>query len=54
MPATIRCLVATLVLACAPAIAQTPAKPLTMQQVLDASRPSDWRRPDPANASPMT
>ncbi|NCT68301.1 MAG: peptidylprolyl isomerase [Rhodanobacteraceae bacterium] len=27
--------------------ADAPAKPVTMQQVLDASKPSDWRRPDP-------
>ena len=49
MPATIRCLAVALVVACAPAFAQTPARPQTMQQVLDASKPSDWRRPDPAN-----
>lgn len=29
--------------------AQAPAAKPTMQQVLDASRPSDWRAPDPAN-----
>lgn len=28
--------------------ADTPAKPMTMQEVLDASKPSDWREPDPA------
>ena len=49
MPATIRCLAAALALVCAPAIAQKPVKPQTMQQVLDASRPSDWRRLDPEN-----
>jgi peptidylprolyl isomerase len=27
--------------------ADAPAKPVTMQQVLEASKPSDWRRPDP-------
>lgn len=47
MPATIRCLAAALALACSPAIARTPAKPQTMQQVLDASKPSDWRALDP-------
>lgn len=26
-----------------------PVKPLTMQQVLEASKPSDWRTPDPEN-----
>ncbi|MGN6519474.1 MAG: peptidylprolyl isomerase [Dokdonella sp.] len=26
---------------------EPPAKPVTMQQVLEASKPSDWRRPDP-------
>ena len=49
MPSTTHCLAAALVLACTAAVAQTPAKPQTMQQVLDASRPSDWRRPDPEN-----
>jgi peptidylprolyl isomerase len=36
--------------AVAPVLAQTaaPAKPRTMQQVLDASQPSDWRELDPA------
>lgn len=49
MSVTTRCLAAAFALACASAGAQTPAKPQTMQQVLDASKPSDWRRPDPAN-----
>ena len=50
----LRCLLAAS-LAAVPAIAvgvdATPAapKPKTMQQVLDASKPSDWRTPDPAN-----
>jgi len=26
-----------------------PVKPLTMQQVLEASKPADWRTPDPEN-----
>ena len=26
-----------------------PAKPLTTQDILDASKPSDWRTPDPVN-----
>jgi hypothetical protein len=29
--------------------AQEPARKPTMQQVLDASKPSDWRMPDPEN-----
>jgi peptidylprolyl isomerase len=49
MPATIRCLVASIALACVPALAQAPAKGLTMQQVLDASKPADWRALDPDN-----
>ena len=27
----------------------TPAKPRSMQEILDASRPSDWRTPDAKN-----
>ena len=27
--------------------ADAPVKPVTMQQVLEASKPSDWRRPEP-------
>jgi len=49
MPASIRCLLLAFVVACAPAAAQTPARPPTMQQVLDASKPSDWRALDPQN-----
>ena len=26
-----------------------PAKPRSMQEILDATQPSDWRTPDPAN-----
>ena len=33
----------------APALAEEFPKPLTTQDVLDASQPSDWRTPDPAN-----
>jgi peptidylprolyl isomerase len=48
---------ACLLLACAPcALAvtpdvspRTPAKPKSMQELLDASKPSDWRTLDPAN-----
>ena len=29
--------------------AAEPAKPLTTAQVVESARPSDWRRPDPAN-----
>jgi len=47
MPATIRCLAASIAFACTPALAGTPAKSPTMQQVLDASKPADWRTPDP-------
>lgn len=36
-------------LATTPAPATKPAKKPTMQQVLDASKPTDWREPDPAN-----
>lgn len=39
----------SLALAAAPALAATPAKGRTMQQVLDASRPADWRALDPQN-----
>ena len=44
---------AALVLACValPVLAQAPAsaaKPRTMQEILDASKPSDWRALDPA------
>jgi len=31
------------------ATAPTAAKPKTMQDILDASKPSDWRRHDPEN-----
>jgi peptidylprolyl isomerase len=31
------------------ATADDSSKPLTTQQILDASQPSDWRTPDPAN-----
>jgi peptidylprolyl isomerase len=47
MSATLRCLAASLVIACAPALAESSAKGRTMQQVLDASKPADWRTPDP-------
>lgn len=49
MRMSVRPLVAALSLACMPAFAQVPAKPATMQQVLDASKRSDWRALDPAN-----
>lgn len=45
----VRPFIAALALACVSAFAESPAKPPTMQQVLDASRPSDWRALDPAN-----
>jgi peptidylprolyl isomerase len=32
-----------------PALADPAARPATMQQVLEASKPSDWRTPDPEN-----
>ncbi len=49
MPFTIRCLAAAaaFALTCPSALAQVPAKAATMQEVLDASRPSDWRSPRP-------
>ena len=47
MPLAIRCLAVSIAFACAPACAQAPAKNPTMQQVLDASKPGDWRSPDP-------
>ncbi len=42
-------LAATLALPLAAAEADTPPRPLTTQQILDASQPGDWRTPDPAN-----
>src|SRR5690606_25781703 len=47
-------LLAALLWACAtPAMATEPAadtaKPKTTQELLDASLPTDWRSPDPAN-----
>lgn len=44
-----RYLVAALSLVAAHAFAEPPAKPPTMQQVLEASKPADWRALDPAN-----
>ncbi|TBR11684.1 MAG: peptidylprolyl isomerase [Lysobacter sp.] len=32
-----------------PSARRAPAKPLSMQELLDTSRPSDWRRLDPQN-----
>lgn len=50
MPVSIRCLAAALAIACMPAIAQQgAAKGRTMQQVLEASQPGDWRTLDPQN-----
>jgi peptidylprolyl isomerase len=48
---------ACLLLACAPcasaatsnATSKASAKPQSMQELLDASKPSDWRTLDPAN-----
>ncbi len=43
-------LACALVLAASAATAaDAPAKPKTMQEILDASTPADWRRPDPEN-----
>jgi peptidylprolyl isomerase len=42
-------LLAVLLAAAAHASAQTTAKPKSTQELLDASRPSDWRALDPAN-----
>ena len=49
MPATIRRLAVGVALACTPALAlaQAPAKGRTMQQVIEASTPADWRALDP-------
>jgi len=49
MPATIRRLAVAVALACTPALAlaQAPAKGRTMQQVIEASTPADWRTLDP-------
>jgi len=47
MPTSPRHLLALAVLACAPVFAAPPSKGLTMQQVLDASAPGDWRAPRP-------
>ena len=49
MPATIRRLAVAVALACTPALAlaQAPAKGRTMQQVIEASTPTDWRALDP-------
>lgn len=44
-----RYLVAALSLVAAHAFAEPPAKPPTMQQVLEASKSADWRAIDPAN-----
>ncbi|MCR6662032.1 MAG: peptidylprolyl isomerase [Luteimonas sp.] len=42
-------LAATLALPLAAAEADAPPRPLTTQEILDASQPGDWRTPDPAN-----
>lgn len=47
MRISVSLLSAALALASACAIADAPPKAKTMQQVLDASTPSDWRTPDP-------
>ena len=50
-----RILLSAALLAALPALATAqdaspaPAKPRTTQEILDASAPSDWRAPDPAN-----
>jgi len=45
MSVILRCLAASFALACVPALGAAPAKGRTMQQVLDASTPADWRVP---------
>jgi peptidylprolyl isomerase len=47
MPFLLRCLAASFAVTCAPALAAAPAKGRTMQQVLEASTPADWRVPAP-------
>ncbi|MGN6513155.1 MAG: peptidylprolyl isomerase [Lysobacteraceae bacterium] len=50
LPATLSLLVFALATAFpAPAPAATPSPPKSMQELLDASRPSDWRRLEPAD-----
>ncbi|MGN6520043.1 MAG: peptidylprolyl isomerase, partial [Dokdonella sp.] len=49
MSAVIRCLALAVALAASPAIAATAAKGRTMQEVLEASQPGDWRALDPEN-----
>lgn len=49
MSASIRCLVAAIAFACIAVAAQAATKGQTMQQVLEASRPGDWRPLDPQN-----
>lgn len=50
MSVSIRCLAAAIIgFACAPVAAQTAMKGQTMQQVLEASKSSDWRVLDPDN-----
>ena len=45
----VRPFLVALCLLCAPALAVSPARAPTMQQVLDASKPADWRALDPAD-----
>jgi peptidylprolyl isomerase len=50
VPSPLRTLLPALLLGlAAPAAADPGARPATTQEVLDASQPSDWRTPDPAN-----
>lgn len=49
MPVSIRCLAVAIAFACAPLAAQSLVKGRTLQQVIDASKPADWRPLDPDN-----
>jgi peptidylprolyl isomerase len=51
MSTTVHRLALAIALACAPALtlAQAPVKGRTMQQVIEASKPADWRALDPRN-----
>ncbi|MEP7042257.1 MAG: peptidylprolyl isomerase [Dokdonella sp.] len=49
MPTLVRCIAVALTVASTLAFADQPAKPQTTQQILEASKPSDWRTLDPDN-----
>jgi peptidylprolyl isomerase len=49
LPMRVALIPACLLLACVPCMGATPAKPKSTQELLDASRPADWRTLDPAS-----